>query len=42
MAHKQKIKNNIIKQYNNFATNITKMINKPQEIKKEIKKYFEE
>ena len=65
MAHKQKIKNNIIKRHNNFATNTTKMINsilqrqtdpvvlnniihsdkvitEPQEIKKEIKKHFEE
>ncbi|CAG8579727.1 5335_t:CDS:2 [Cetraspora pellucida] len=65
MAHKQKIKNNIIKQHNNFATNTTKIINsilqkqtnsvvfnniihskkvttELQEIKKEIKKHFEE
>jgi hypothetical protein len=65
LAHKQKIKNNIIKWHNNFMTNTTKMINSilqrytdpvifnnithsdkntadPKEIKKEIKKHFEE
>ncbi|CAG8592212.1 40923_t:CDS:2 [Gigaspora margarita] len=41
ITHRQEIENHIERRYNNFASNTKKMIDKPTEIKDEIKKYFE-